>query len=1269
MLEITSDDIALLSESDLRTLIGLLCEADLKRRDLSPAHVTWGGHQSAGDEGIDVRVGLPGQTVIDGFIPRPHTGFQVKKEDLQPNKILAEMRPSGSLRNSIQDLANLKGAYIIVSSQGSLSDSSLRRRRAAMATAVEDAPNATELTVDFYDRTRIATWVRSHRGVILWVKRQIGKAVQGWQPYGAWAYPQEGNNAEFLLDEKLRLYNGQSGAESGEGVTVLTAIQSIRNLLRQPRRMVRLVGLSGVGKTRLVQALFDSRVGEHPLDSALAFYTNIANDPDPQPVAMASFLIAARASGILIIDNCGAELHQHLTQVCQVPESDLSVITVEYDIRDHHPESTDVFTLKSASPELITALVRRRFPHISAVDAGTIAKLSDGNARIAVALAGAVQVRESLAELGDDVLFRRLFHQRNDPSESLLRAAQACSLVYSFNADDLAKGEQAELAPLGILVGMDTQTMYASMAELKRRELAQQRGEWRAVLPHAIANRLASKALQDIPPQAIEGQFWKKGSERLLQSFSRRLSYLHESHEAKVVVRKWLESGGILSDPADLNALGTAMFNNVAPVEPELALAAIEKSLSKSTQETLTHYADYAETLRAIAYDAAIFERAAMLLWKISETGSVDESPHERNQPLAIFISLFHIHLSGTHATVEQRLRVIESLLLSMDAKRRQIGLRALKATLKTSHFESWHGFEFGARSRDYGYWPRTENEIKHWFASAVMLVEKIACSDSPISSALLSIVAAEFRELWIRAAIYDQLEQMCRAVSARQFWPEGWLSVRRALHSTAEIVEKTRLSTLENLLRPANLAQNVQANVFAVTQHNLYDHHEGDSAETYLARIQQNQEYVQELGKTVAENEDVFAELLPQMMRGSTQIRWFGGGLARGAVDPGSLWLRLVAQFAASSEEHRSAEILAGFIGELYLKDSHLANTLLDDTLKDETLAAFYPQLQTAMPIDDLGSARLLNSLKMSNIAASEYRRLAYGRAADSISGEDFKKLISGIAAKKGGFEAATDIVHMRLHTGPGETKPQDRAVVEAGRELLRHVSFKRNTAHDGYALGEIAKACLSGNENIPLVLNLCKKLKKAVEIYETSAFYYRSFLVSLFTVQSIAMLDGLLGDSDEQEVGIRILDDICDERGNPLDAVPALDILQWCDKDPATRYRVIAGLITVSTSSDNQAEPRKWTEIALLLLERAPDRIAVLKEFIRQLTVLSGWVGSLAATLEVNVKVLEELAAYPDPAVVKFVARERVRIQESIETERRREEIYERHRDERFE
>jgi ABC-type dipeptide/oligopeptide/nickel transport system ATPase component len=67
--------------------------------------------------------------------------------------------------------------------------------------------------------------------------------------------------------------------------------------LRKPGQVVRLVGLSGVGKTRLAEALFDSKVGANALDPALAVYTNVnvAEGPDPQPSGLASDLVASRS--------------------------------------------------------------------------------------------------------------------------------------------------------------------------------------------------------------------------------------------------------------------------------------------------------------------------------------------------------------------------------------------------------------------------------------------------------------------------------------------------------------------------------------------------------------------------------------------------------------------------------------------------------------------------------------------------------------------------------------------------------------------------------------------------------------------------------------------------------------------------------------------------------------------------------------------------------------------------------------------------------------
>ena len=119
MFEITGQDISELNDSDLRTLIARLCEAELRRSGLPISGVTAGGDQNAPDGGLDVRVSLAQPEDRTDFIPRANTGFQVKKPDMPRSEILKEMRPGGVVRPVIVELAEQGGAYIIVSSRAS----------------------------------------------------------------------------------------------------------------------------------------------------------------------------------------------------------------------------------------------------------------------------------------------------------------------------------------------------------------------------------------------------------------------------------------------------------------------------------------------------------------------------------------------------------------------------------------------------------------------------------------------------------------------------------------------------------------------------------------------------------------------------------------------------------------------------------------------------------------------------------------------------------------------------------------------------------------------------------------------------------------------------------------------------------------------------------------------------------------------------------------------------------------------------------------------
>ncbi len=583
MFEITAQDIAQLDDKQLRTLAALLCEAELRSRGYPTAAVTWGGDQNAKDGGLDVRVNLPDDKPIDGFIPRGSTGYQVKRQDMPPRAISGEMRPKGELRAVIRELAGRGGAYIIVSSEGSTSDIALTNRIRAMADAANEV--AGHITLDFYDRTRLATWVRNHAGLVVWVRKEIGRGILGWQPYGAWAYPAGGVDSEYLLEKGVRIRS--RAARDSEDLSLEQGLRKIRGILRSPTSVVRLVGLSGVGKTRFVQALFDQRIGDDALDSALAVYTNMSDDPNPQPFSLVSDLIADGARAILIIDNCAPDLHARLAGLVKARASPVSVLSVVYDIQDDMPEGTEAFEVRAASIELIEKLLQNRFPNLSQIDSRTAADFSGGNARVAIALADTVARGGTLARLSDTQLFERLFVQRQGQDRSLLETAQACALVYSFNGEDISDGEGADLLRIAGLRGATAEEIHRDVAELLRRELAQRRGKWRAILPHALANRLATTALENLPFARIQELLINGAPERLMISFSRRLGYLDSSKEAINIVREWLAPNGLIGEHVwNLNELGKAMFRNSLPAAPEAGLRALEANLPAHNADT-----------------------------------------------------------------------------------------------------------------------------------------------------------------------------------------------------------------------------------------------------------------------------------------------------------------------------------------------------------------------------------------------------------------------------------------------------------------------------------------------------------------------------------------------------------------------------------------------------------------------------------------------------------------------------------------------------------
>lgn len=1272
MFEVTAEQIELLNDTDLRALVGLLCEQELRTLGYSPAAVTSGGNQNAKDGGIDVRVDLPDGTAVSGFIPASASGFQVKAQDMPRGEILDEMAPKNALRPSIADLASRRGAYIIVSSQGSLADSALQDRKSAMRAALNGAFPADALIVDFYDRHRLATWVNQHPGLVPWVREKVARPLSGWRAFGDWSSSPTSLDKPYLLDDGLRLVS--QSIRNADGLSATNGVNCLRRILEKPKGIVRLVGLSGIGKTRLVQALFDERIGERPLAQSEAIYADISDSPDPVPLELASQLITMRHRAVMIVDNCGIELHRKLSARIMAADSAISVITVEYDVTDDEPENTDVFKLEAASVELIEKILEAKVPGLAGPSRSVIAQFSDGNARIALALAATAKSGESLANLRDTELFRRLFEQSKGASENLLSAAKACALLYSFDGETL-EGESSELITLASLAGCTVDQLFAHVAELGRRQLVQKRSKWRAILPHALAHRLAKIALQDIPFQRIEAAIVNGRSERMLRSFSKRMGYLHDDNLATALAAKWLTDGGLLEPIGNLDELGAALLTNVAPIQPEATLASIERAAARHPWffgSDNRNRREIVRIIRSIAYDATLFDRAVALLGNFAV--SEGESQHDSSKN--VLKSLFFLYLSGTHAAPFQRAAYIKQLLESANDTESALGLELLRAMLECRQFSSHYPFEFGARTRDFGLYPRKRNEFVEWFGQAMRVVGTVGASNRAISHEVRKLIAVRFSELCKWVDMIDELVALAETFAGEGAWPEGWIGTRSAVRKCKGTIEESKLAKLEALserLRPKDLPGLVRS--YALSKEwgplDIAVPEEDEEEETTRGTAREKVfEVCVDLGQQLAQDSKQLSSMLPEILASDSQKTFaLGKGVASGCASLAESWRLLVHHFLAIPEPKRRPELLAGFLASAMARNADETEGFLDEMLADARMHTYFVYCQGSAEFNDAAYARLVTACALETVPVSSYTFLAWGRSNECFNDEQICELLRVIAAKDDGMPVAVEILGMRVFSRRSDRSPVGETLKAAGRDLLEQVCFEKGSDRFDHLLGNVIEVSLDDSKHEELARSLCTGIVAAVNSYRISAWDINDIIEGLAKTCPVAVLDILVEQAkDAQGASRAIFRDIRENRRCALQCVPDEVALAWAAAKPDSRYIALAGVVKYSDANDDE-KSLHWSVMAEKIMSAAPDPATVLDVFLDRFPPTGGWSGSLAGIMASRIPLIELLAQHTRPEVAAWATANLPKFTNSVERRRAGEAAQDRRRDERFE
>ena len=1259
MFDISRNELLQLSDVYLRELVARLCQAELSRAGAPVSAVRWGGAQTAPDGGLDVEILVKGQEFAGDFVPRAWTGIQVKTSSMPAGEIADEMSPQGVLRPIFSELATQNGCYIIVSLADDPARPNLGNRERAMQTQIEPVKDQGDMRVEFYGRSRLADWLRQHPGVQLWVREKLVLPLSGWRPFGRWSTTPPGVDDDLICEAGVTITLPGERDKFG----ILQGINGIRKLVRSSGKAVRIVGLSGVGKSRIVQALFEETVGDEPLDRHRAIYADLGETPNPSARDVLDRLAAEGRPAIMVLDNCSSAAHNRIaSQVASSPNFHL--VTVEYDIRVDKPEVTSVVRVDAEGPKIAEILIERRYPDLGQVNTQRIAELSGGNARLALALAGvANEAKESLSDFSDEQLFDRLFYQRGERDSDLAMSAEILALVYSFSVSADEDGVD-ELATLAGLLGRDRLLLYRKAQTLVNRHLAQKRGNWRAVLPHALSNRLAKRALENIPVDDILNTFQGLPNPRLLKSFGKRLGYLHDHAAAQDIVKSWLSPGGLLlHNLHQLNEDGIQLLLNVAPAVPEDVLSAIEAQDETFFSRENPHFSTFVDLLAKIAYEAGLFERCVNLLAKFALTEREGEN---RNSIQDRLFGLFSLYLSGTEADPDARENLVRRFLMSDQPNEQRLGLGILRAALRSHHWTAVGNFEFGARPRSYGYYPKTYGEQDQWFMRFIILAQEVATGDDVrLSTQVRSLLAGELQGLWRYPGLRATLTDSATALNEQRPWLEGWHAIQEIKHcndlnADAETAPDSAklLDELDGMLKPKRLSDEIRAYVLSPG----YELFVEESSRKRIAH---------DLGTVVAGEPQVMDELLQDFFTAQFGcLIEFGTGMVSACSDLHALWDRLVEGLERADEQARHCGVLEGVLKVIHQRDEPLAQKILDEAVQNRSLRKFIVDLQVSVPLEHTGIDRLHQSLGFDDTPLPQFEKLAWHRLPDIFNEADIRDLMLGVLGRPDGFRIVLSGLSLRLRMLKEDnlTLGPDlkRVGLLASAVLLRHKA-RYYGGSTGYRLSEVLKACLDEagfpketSEVFDAYLNRLRRLYGHVGDIEKA-------VAGLAEKATFRFLDGIFLDPALRNYCHTIFREEPDEK-NSLSGVSVTTLLDWCGQGDFQERLIMLSEAIYPFEKEPEGEGVVLSEQARAIIEATQDPSTVLGN-LRPSVYPSAWSGSVANIIAKRGQAFKPLLEHSRSDVRDAAATQIARISQWEDRERQQERAEDEQREQRFE
>lgn len=606
--------------------------------------------------------------------------------------------------------------------------------------------------------------------------------IRGWFNFVHQTVNNYSNTLLMPMNDFIKSY-------STNGITYISfpKFAEIRHqILTEPYRLIQFMGLSGIGKSRMIFEIF------HGIDNSNNYYCSNASD-DRLLNELSTFLRERmNEEGVIVLDDCNGDAFSKISKLRLEINTKYKIIGIYNDTEDIVRER-GVNQLYLNRRDLLDSVNQYIQDQIGLLGnqaeniVRQIQDISDGFPVVAIKAIQSYRENGVTNLMNEDELWKKMCGYQSLTVDERV-ALQSLSLFEPLGYEqEFARDYQMvkyneNITPFDYNHLKIDDIFEKLVKSYKNKELIEINSCWLLVRPLPLAVWLVGQwfrncgqnrfvqVLNDL--DAIQEQ---AQANRMKRALCKRIQNMQDNEKAKYLFERLMAVGAPFHyEEVVCSDFGSQLFLAISTVNPVAVTNCLyDVVMPQSIDWTKNIKGDvrrnYIWCLERLSMPETTFRKAALLLAKFS----LAENESWANNATGQLLQLFHVALSGTETTLRQRLDVIEELLTLGD-EYIPIVLKVIDSAFSYSHFSRNAGYEHIDGKVYTDFEPMGVDICEYWEGCIKILGELLQYRPDSVNQ-IADIIVSHVYDLSLRSGCYDYLEKLINmVVNARgKEWPE----------------------------------------------------------------------------------------------------------------------------------------------------------------------------------------------------------------------------------------------------------------------------------------------------------------------------------------------------------------------------------------------------------------------------------------------------------------------------------------------------------------